>query len=131
MLELAFARIHETRINGVDLFRQIPDEKFDWINAYSVFQHVDPRRGLPILHKLLDHLRPTSCISLNFSICRNGEPQSLDEIAVRPVGIIEMYDYDLTQIVATLMSYRFRELKLLPACDGDHVGVLIFGFRGA
>lgn len=50
-----------------DRLSNAPGE-FDFVNSYIVFQHVPVRRGLPILSRLVDKVRPGGGLHVHFSI---------------------------------------------------------------
>jgi SAM-dependent methyltransferase len=130
---------------------ELPAARFDWINAFIVFQHIPPARGMKLLDQLLARLAPGGCISLHFTIYRDPHivppleaaagrlrrlPRPLRVLVRRlhrrlkrpaPVGLVSMYDYDLGRIVETLNRAGFARLLMIHDDHGGHHGVNIIG----
>jgi SAM-dependent methyltransferase len=153
---LEAARRHST--GNILYFDQVPDGKFGWINAYVVFQHIPPRRGMAILESLLQRLEPGALISLHFTIYRDVPLDRLRDalalmlrmwsppkISLRkatrrawrmwkspqraPLGTMFIYDYDLNRICAACHQGGIEELMLIHTNHGGHHGVEVFGRR--
>jgi SAM-dependent methyltransferase len=128
--------VARSRSSAVRYLDTLPDEPFDWINSYIVFQHIAPERGLEALDALLARLAPGGLLSLHFTVWREAAlhvpPPSL---AARlrgfepPVGEIQMYDYDLNAVVQRLHLAGVRQMALDATDHAGHHGVMIFARR--
>lgn len=119
----------------------LPDGPFDWINSFIVLQHIPPARGLSLIEALLARLAPGGFLSLHLTIWRDArlEPargwRSLARPVVRslrpapPVGVISMYDYDLSAVMRRLEEAGVGETTLVPTNHEGHHGVIILGRR--
>ena len=73
MLEIARARARTTGVEGVT-FGETPPSSTHWINSCIVFQHIPPRRGLPLLASLIGALEPGGFISVQLTLYRRVRP---------------------------------------------------------
>lgn len=130
---LQIARSRGSRVRYLDA---LPDERFDWINAFIVFQHIPPERGLGELKTLLRRLSPGGLVSLHFTVWREAalrpRPPSLGA-RLRgfqpPVGDIQMYDYDLSAVVRELNLAGVQQMAMSATDHVGHRGVMIFARR--
>jgi SAM-dependent methyltransferase len=120
-----------------------PAGPFDWINAFIVFQHIPPERGLGLIEDLLARLAPGGHVSLHVTVWREAELEpavpggwrgALPGWARRapppaPAGTMMMYDYDLSQVVKRFNRAGVGPLTLLPTDHGGHHGVIVLGRR--
>jgi SAM-dependent methyltransferase len=116
---------------------------FDWINAFIVFQHIPPERGMALLRVLLDRLAPRGFVSLHFTVWREPHLQPRAGQARRwlrgvmrrlaglrpPAGEIHMFDYDLSDIVRELNLHGVQRMSMSSIDHGGHHGVLILARR--
>lgn len=106
-------------------------EDIDWINSYIVFQHIAPERGCAIFDKLVYALKPGGFISVHFTIFkderasnymnnrvkffRNGV-DGVTSVLLHPEDAghltMQMYDYDLSQIMAILVKHGVHQVWL-------------------
>ena len=141
MLELARAR--GSKVRYVDT---IPDEQFDWINSFIVFQHIPPARGEQIFETLLSKLAPGGMISLQLTIWREAGHVWPEERGLRrlfqaarqrrwarrlPLGQILMFDYNLSRIVRLVNLAGIQDIRLVSTDHGGHHGVIILGRKTA
>ena len=130
MLETARARC-----SAVQYVDTLPERAFDWINAFIVFQHIPPARGLTLLCDLMARLAPDGLISLHFTIWREARLRPLTGLKrwIRPtrppLGSIQMYDYDLGAIQQILDSSGVKRTTMVATDHGGHHGVMILGRR--
>ena len=126
----------------VSYVHELVDGPFDWINSRIVFQHIPPPRGLALLNQLLDRLAPGGLTSLHFNLYRAANLQapaaraepgvwrrftrraSRGDKAERgdPVGIMQMYDYDFSQLCETFVAHGVERMTLVH-------GVTVFAQR--
>ena len=129
---LAAARARGSAVHYVET---LPQRTFDWINAFIVFQHIQPRHGLALLRELLERLAPEGLISLHFTIWREARLRPLTGLrrwirpARPPLGSIQMYDYDLGAIQELLDRHGVRRTMMVSTDHGGHHGVMILGRR--
>ena len=129
-------QVAEARGSAVRYVDVLPDERFDWINAFIVFQHIPPERGLAALDALLKRLEPGGLLSLHFTVWREAglEPRPLS-LAARlrglepPVGEVQMYDYDLNAVLRRLNLAGVRQMALNATDHAGHHGVMIIARR--
>ena len=143
MLDVARARAAETGAEGVAFGDTAPDVT-DWVNSYIVFQHIPPRRGLPLLGSLIDRLAPGGFISLQVTLYRRAD--RLDELSVdaahvafdgersriimeapAPGAGMRMFDYDANAVLARLFEAGIAEVDLVRTEHGGHIGAWFFG----
>lgn len=125
---------------------ELPNERFDWINSFIVFQHIPPARGLKLLEQLLERAAPFALLTLHFCIYSEAlhmgegrfQPKRLDGswrhrwmTASRPRGTVMMYEYDLTEIFRRLTECNFHVMSLLHTDHGGHHGAQIISERRA
>ena len=100
--------------------------KFDFVNSYITLQHIPVRRGLSILSRLIERVRPGGGFQVHFSIRTDGLPsRSLwwashhiwgvkiwqNVAAGRPwnAPAMQMNDYPLSKIVVALAALGVSE----------------------
>jgi SAM-dependent methyltransferase len=116
----------------------LPAGPFDWINSFIVLQHIPPARGLAVIESLLARLAPGGFVSLQLTYAREPhlEPSGGWRRLARglrsapPVGVISMYDYDLSAVMRRLTRAGVGETTLVPTDHGGHHGAIILGRRG-
>ena len=121
---------------NVELRNDLPDEQFDWINSYIVFQHILPERGYELLGNLLSRAADHCLLSVHFTFFKDGRglnDHGIDAMrfgtwdgeVIRPIvrtsreRTMMMYDYDLTRIFAMLVAHGFGDVHLNHT---DHAG---------
>jgi SAM-dependent methyltransferase len=137
---LAKARARGGKANYVG---ELPDGPFDWINSFIVFQHIPPERGMVLLKSLLDRLSPGGHVSLQLTFWREPHLFPAPPTQVRgwlrklraktappiPVGLISMYDYDLSQILRLFNLAGIEEVSLVSTDHAGHHGAILLGRR--
>ena len=126
--------------------RASPDREFDWVVSLITFQHIQPKRGYDILRNTLRRVAVGGCATIQITIFREprhygsaggrlGAGEDLTSIsgdsALRSldVGVMVMFDYDLSIVAAIFIKEGFEELHLTHSDhDGFH-GVVIYGRR--
>jgi len=144
MLERAAANAKEQGIEGLRFSETIPEERFDWINSYIVFQHIEPRKGVAILDTLLSRLTRAGAVSLHFSIFHDKRLMPAvvrDSRAGRFDGLnfagferevpkeMPLYEYDLSEVMYHFVKNDFHTLALRHLDHGGLHGVWIFGAK--
>jgi SAM-dependent methyltransferase len=126
--------------------RHLPDDAFDWINSYIVFQHIPPDRGYQILEDLLERAAEQCVLSLHFTLFKDDRAlnsQGISRIrfgttqdgACHPLvrhklgRFMEMYDYDLTMLFGLLVAHRFNNVYLEHTDHGGAHGATIYAAR--
>jgi SAM-dependent methyltransferase len=117
---------------------------FDLIHSYIVFQHIPRRRGLRILRRLLELLRPNGVGALHFTFWRRaslGERlaywfrarvplvnEVVNVLRGRPWRhpMMQMNDYDLGSICATLFEHGCTVLHLQLTDHEGHLGAMVY-----
>lgn len=113
--------------------------QFDFVNTFIVLQHIPVSRGLPILDKLIDKVRPGGGCMLHMSIRRPTTARKrlaywirfhvpfggsvLNVLAGRPIGIpgMQMNEYPLSEV---LESFHLAGMPDVWVNLSDHNGVL-------
>jgi SAM-dependent methyltransferase len=142
MLAIAQQQAEKRQVGNITFSTTLPDNEYDWINSFIVFQHIHPDRGLEMLQRLIGSLSTRSAISLHFTIYRDGRVTS---VPGNPFGRfdgrefssfdsrlgfgMQMYDYDLGQVVFILHQAGFSEILMHHTDHGGSHGVVIFGHR--
>lgn len=141
--------LDEARKRGTaDYVGELPDGPFDWINSYIVLQHIPPARGMALIGDLLDRLAPGGLLSLQLTVwrdARHGPPTPAPRTGWRafvppflrrsktpptpPKGLVMMFDYDLSAVVALLNAHGVEEMNLVSTHHDGHNGVLILARR--
>ncbi len=134
------ARARERGEAGVRFQTDLPDEAFDWIHSYIVFQHIPAARGMDILRDLLRRLTPDACVTLHFTVGRSDAHRGSTPLARllqwydNRTGAghqVSMHDYDIGELTRTLYAAGINQMNLLPTDHGGHYGVFIIGRRNA
>ena len=120
-------------------------EDVDWINSYIVFQHISPDRGYEIFDKLVYILKPGGFMSMHFTVFKDERAihymtNRTKYFSNRPAGVaslllqpehegepqMQMYDYDLNQLLAILVKHDVGNIWLEHEDQGGLHGVNIF-----
>ncbi len=145
--EAAAQAPHGDRARFVDV---LPDESFDWLMSFIVFQHIPPADGMALLDQVLARLAPGGFVSLHFTIWReaihvrqggvagwfsNRLLRRLTSKAMRGEAasdtLIRMYDYDLAEITKRIVDSGCPEMVMRHTDHGGHHGVEILARRTA
>jgi SAM-dependent methyltransferase len=134
--------------DGLTFANQIPEQSFDWVVSIIVFQHIPPSRGLALLHELLSRLSPHggATIQIMFAhtevhrgslggrtlISHNRVGNNIGKRDSRtiPQGVIVMYDYDMSAVLAEMFIVGMKSLTIEYCDHGGHIGATIFGIKG-
>jgi SAM-dependent methyltransferase len=119
---------------------------FDFVNTVIVLQHIPPRRGMALIERLIEKVRPGGVFAIQVVYARarhflhHEQPRArfyrrsgdtmIDLLEAReqpPEGTITMYDYDLNEVIALVSGYAGVPLMILPTRDNDHLGVQLIG----
>lgn len=142
-VDIAPAMLERARERGEDGVRfqiGLPDEAFDWIHSYIVFQHIPVVRGMAILRDLLSRLAADACVTLHFTIGRSRAHRGTTPLArlrqwydnrTRAGHQVSMHDYDIGDLTRTLHAAGIHKMNLLPTDHGGHYGVFIIGCKTA
>lgn len=123
----------------------LPDEPAQWVYSCLVFQHIPPARGYDLLRDLLARLAPRGIASIQLTTHR--EPRhlagSLDDIGLcrfdgdrlevidpaknMPVGMMRMYDYDLSRVLPIFVTAGIGALWIFHVDYAGHHGCWILG----
>lgn len=142
---LAEAARHDPPAN-LRLTHDIPDEKFDWINSFIVFQHIPPERGYVLFEELLRRAADTCLLTVQFTFFKSQEGlanQGLNAMkfgtwdgnVIRPLlretlgRTMMMYDYDMNRIYAMLIAHGFVQTYMVHTDHGGAHGAHIIAAR--
>ena len=148
MLDAARAQVGAELGERASFTGDLPPGPFDWINAFMVFQHIPPARGLALLDQLLERLAPGGVTSLHFTIGRDDAlkaksrfgltPRRYDggwrhrlQFRRAPKGSVLMFDYDIGELYERFRRHDVALATLVPTDHGGHHGVTVVGRRGA
>lgn len=114
---------------------------FDLVNTYIVLQHIPPSRGYRLIQALIDRLETGGVGSIQVTYAKSREylvheaPRALyyrrdgDTIVdllegdwSPPEGTINMYDYDLNEVMARIARHAGHPVVVLPTGDDGHLG---------
>lgn len=144
MLEHARQNAAQRGAEHVRFAMEIPDEMFDWINSYIVFQHIQPRKGIPLLQDLLARLAVGGVISLHFTIYRDSriwyrglqesefgryDGEQFVNFSRGELRDMPIYEYDLSEVVCHLFAHHIRALSMRHIDHQGLHGVWIVGRR--
>jgi SAM-dependent methyltransferase len=115
---------------------------FDFVNSYIVLQHIPPERGHRLIQELLDRLAIGGIASIQVTYAKSRallvhegpkahyyrrEGHTLVDVLPSdwsaPEGTINMFDYDMNQVMAQLSRRSGHPMIALPTNDDDHLGV--------
>lgn len=136
---LALARQHAGE--GVEYVTAFPGGPFDWINSFVVLQHIEPPEGITLLKRALGGLAPGGFASIQVTAWRTDHmlPTGLRKLkraahfalaraGARPAeALIQMHDYDLTDVIRAFVEAGIEEQHLVHTDHGGHHGVWVFG----
>jgi 2-polyprenyl-3-methyl-5-hydroxy-6-metoxy-1,4-benzoquinol methylase len=153
MLEIAERNLKAMGIDNVqyvlsdDSLSRVEGD-FDLVNSFIVLQHIPPVRGYQILQALLTKVRKGGCASFQLTYGKDRrffpheagrarayrrEGNTIIDLLPQEdraaVGAINMYDYDLNQILAIAGPLAGHPMLLLPTFDDHHFGVHIVMVR--
>lgn len=146
MLELCRRHAQEAGLANIELVES--DDAlagvggdFDLVNTFIVLQHIPPARGYPLIQALVDRLAVGGIGSLQVTYAKardflvHEQPKALyyrrdgdrivDLVATGyspPEGTINMYDYDLNEVMARIARHAGHPVIVLPTGDGGHLG---------
>lgn len=115
---------------------------FDLVNTYIVLQHIPPDRGYRLIQAMLDRLNVGGFGSIQVTYAKarhfltHEQPKALyyrrdggtlidivDSGWSQPEGTINMFDYDLNQVMAQITRIAGSPLLVLPTNDDNHLGI--------
>lgn len=120
--------------------------KFDLVNTFIVLQHIPPDRGYRLIQEMCQRLNIGGIGSIQVTYAKarqflvHEQPKArfyrrdgntivdlVDSGWRPPEGTINMFDYDLNQVMALLAGVAGHPVICLPTNDDGHLGVhLIF-----
>ncbi len=123
-------------------------QRFNWLNSYIVFQHIEARQGYRLFDSLLRLMAPDAVISVHFTLFKDKRHAhymtnslgyfSVDESGVTdyhangdyyPADTMMMNDYRLDRLVQILHSHGFRRHFIeMEDHDGMH-GAVVYSVR--
>jgi SAM-dependent methyltransferase len=114
---------------------------FDFVNSYIVLQHIPPERGHRLVDAMLGHLAIGGIASLQVTYAKSRALMRYESPTAHyyrregrviydvlpsdwsaPEGTINMYDYDLNQVMAQISRHAGHPVIALPTDDDDHLG---------
>jgi len=124
------------------------EARYDWVNSYIVFQHIETRQGYRIFDQLLKQVKPGGAISIHFTAYKDNRVAqyltdhsryfTVDQDGVRSVfsgdryyapDAMMMNDYDIGRLYMILGQNGFDEvLTRHEDQDGMH-GLIFFSVR--
>src|SRR5690606_14355917 len=124
------------------------DVRFDWVNSYIVFQHLDTALGYRLFDALLRHVKPNGAISMHFTVFKDtrlanyitdrvryfavdqtGIKTVLSDDPYYPADAMMMNDYDINRIYMLLEKNGFRNIFTEHENqDGMH-GIVFYGLK--
>jgi SAM-dependent methyltransferase len=147
MLALAAKHAKQANVTNLKLV-QSDDElsqaigEFDLVNTYIVLQHIPPQRGYQLIQRMISKLKigGVGSIQLTYAKARrffeHEQPKAAyyrrdgdvitDIVSTDwqpPEGTINMFDYDLNQVVAIISRACGHPVLMLPTNDDSHLGV--------
>jgi len=147
MLELCQKLASENNLKNIRLCQSDDNldgviGNFDLVNTYIVLQHIQPSRGYGFIETMIDKLNIGGVGSIQITYAKSRkffiheQPKALyyrrdgknivdiiDSNWSPPEGTINMYDYDLNQVMAMLSRSCGHPVIALPTLDDDHLGV--------
>jgi SAM-dependent methyltransferase len=145
MLEIAEQHRKRRRLATIGFRGTLPDEPVQWVHSYLVFQHIPPARGYGLLRDLLSRLAPGGMASIQVMAYREPRHLGLDDIGLcsfdgeklavlappdeMPVGVMQMYDYDLGKLLPVFVAAGIGALWLFHVDFAGHHGVWLLGRR--
>lgn len=135
MLARAASDAKTSGVANVRFATAIPDETFDWINSFIVFQHIEPRNGIALLDALLSRLAVGGVVTLHFTIFRDSriwyrglqesefgryDGETYVNFSRGPMREMPIYEYDLSEVVCHMIGHGLRALSMRHV---DHAGL--------
>ena len=136
--------MHNIEFLETDQLDLVAAGSFDLIHSYIVFQHIQPHRGMAILHKLLRKLEPGGLGALHFTIARNAPHVKRFVAAVRqrsslanrianmlqgkPVSgpAIYMYMYSLSEMIWSMRAAGCDQILTDFTQHGEYLGAMLY-----
>jgi hypothetical protein len=117
-------------------------EKFDLINSFIVFQHIKPSRGIPIVHRLLEHLLEGGVCMLHLTYAKEFRLRSIAPLVRRYVPLaknainvlrgrsffypeMQMHTYDMNAVLQLLQKSGMQHVHSEFTNHGGNLGVLM------
>ena len=144
MLKRAAENVRGFGAPNVRLLDHVPEEEFDWINSYIVFQHIEPATGIALLRQLLSRLAPGGVVSLHFTIYRDNriwhrglqesrlgrfDGRTFTSFERGPLQEMPIYEYDLSEVLCHLTQCGVETLSMRHLDHQGLHGVWIVGAR--
>ncbi|MEO8487870.1 MAG: class I SAM-dependent methyltransferase [Betaproteobacteria bacterium] len=147
MLELARKHVQAAGLDNVTLVAgddelSAAEGEFDFVNSFIVLQHVPPQRGYRLIQSMIDKARKGGVVSVQVTYAKarsflqheaptalyyrrdGGQIHDILDSGWRPPeGTINMFDYDLNQVMAQVSTAAGHPVIALPTNDDSHLGV--------
>lgn len=120
MLAEAIKNANDFGIANVRFVTDLPNEKFDLVVSYIVFQHIAAHHGIELLRKLLDRVRIGGQVAIQITLYRSSLVKKI---------LIFMHDYDATEVLRIFFDAGFTSLSMVKTDHDGCIGAWIFGRR--
>lgn len=129
MLRIADNSAKDRQLSNIRFLEKIPEDKFDWINSFIVFQHIPPERGLELIKELLTRLDEHGFISIHVTVYHEMyEGANPDEVDVDDGGYsIRMFNYDINQVIKLFYDAGIIDLNMEMVNHDGHIGIIFYG----
>lgn len=153
MRETCIGHARRLRLHNVDCYSGLVEleagsPRFDWLNSYIVFQHIETRQGYRLFDSLLRLLRSSAVISVHFTLFKDERharfmTNTLRYFSVDETGVTDYYpsgdfykpdemmmnDYRLDRLVQIMRDNKFERYFIdMEDQDGMH-GAIIYSIR--
>lgn len=143
----------QERVGNIECFAAVDDPalkdvRFDWVNSYIVFQHLDTELGYRIFDRLLKQVKPGGAISVHFTVYKDGRVSqyladryryfTVDRNGVRGVfsgdayyapDAMMMNDYDIGRLYMILGQNGFDDILTRHEDQAGMHGLNFFSVR--
>lgn len=127
----------------------LQEARFDWVNSYIVFQHIETGLGYRIFDQLLKQVKPGGAISVHFTTYKDSRVAqyltdhsryfTVDENGVRNVfscdryyapDVMMMNDYDIGRLYMILGQNGFDQVLTRHEDQAGMHGLIFFSIKG-
>lgn len=133
------ALINTSNVLFVD---KIPDDTFDIVLSYVVFQHIPPERGLLLLQKVLGKVKDQGAAAIQITFYSKKPSSKFNKfrrwiksylprrakIEDDAAKMISMFPYNMNSVVKAFFDSGFTNIKLVET-DHGFIGAWIFGIK--
>jgi len=127
----------------------LAETRFDWVNSFIVFQHMDTALGMRVFDRLLQRVKPGGVISIHFTIYKSNKIASylvdryryftVNENGVQtvftgtddyfPSNAMMMNDYDVTRLYMILGQHGFHRVLTEHVDHAGMNGLIFFSMK--